>query len=128
MNSTVSKVDQLIVQRFIEEGYYERHLNKSRALYKNRHDVLMEALKPLEDICEISGEHAGVHILLTFENSWKEQELIEKAEKEDIRVYGLSDYRIREADNEKATILLGYANMKEEKIKEAVEILNRLWR
>ena len=128
VNSTVSKVDQLIVQRFIEEGYYERHLNKSRALYKNRHDVLMEALKPLEDICEISGEHAGVHILLTFENSWKEQELIEKAEKEDIRVYGLSDYRIREADNEKATILLGYANMKEEKIKEAVEILNRLWR
>ena len=38
VNSTVSKVDQTIVQHFIEEGYYERHLNKTRALYKNRHD------------------------------------------------------------------------------------------
>ena len=46
VNSTVSKVDQMIVQHFIEEGYYERHLNKTRALYKNRHDVLIEALKP----------------------------------------------------------------------------------
>lgn len=59
MNSTVSKVDQTIVQHFIEEGYYERHLNKTRALYKNRHDVLIEALKPLGDICEISGNMQG---------------------------------------------------------------------
>lgn len=45
INSTVSKVDQMIVQHFIEDGYYERHLNKTRALYKNRHDVLIDALK-----------------------------------------------------------------------------------
>ena len=128
VNSTVSKVDQKIVQHFIEEGYYERHLNKTRALYKNRHDVLIEALKPLGDICEISGEHAGVHILLTFKNGQKERNLIEKAKKADIRVYGLSDYRIRKDEKEKATILLGYANMREEDIKEAVAILNQCWR
>ena len=128
INSTVSKVDQMIVQHFIEDGYYERHLNKTRALYKNRHDVLIDALKPLADICAISGEHAGVHILLTFEKGWNENELIERAKKEDIRVYGLSDYRIRKDTDERATILLGYANMNEEDIKEAVGILNRCWR
>ena len=74
----------MIVQHFIEDGYYERHLNKTRALYKNRHDVLIDALKPLADICAISGEHAGVHILLTFEKGWNENELIERAKKEDI--------------------------------------------
>ena len=89
INSTVSKVDQMIVQHFIEDGYYERHLNKTRALYKNRHDILIDALKPLADICAISGEHAGVHILLTFEKGWNENDLIERAKKEDIRVYGL---------------------------------------
>ena len=72
--------------------------------------MLIEALKPLGDICEISGEHAGVHILLTFKNGQKERNLIEKAKKADIRVYGLSDYRIRKDEKEKATILLGYAN------------------
>lgn len=96
VNSTVSKVDQLIVQKFIEEGYYERHLNKTRALYKSRHDVLIEELRPMADICTISGENAGVHLLLTFQNGMAEEELIDRAARADIRVYGLSDYRIRE--------------------------------
>ena len=128
VNSTVSKVDQMIVQKFIEEGYYERHLNKTRALYKSRHDVLIEGLRPMMDICKISGEHAGVHLLLTFHNGMSEEELIQRAEAEDIRVYGLSDYCIQEKYEGNATILLGYANLSEEQIREAVQILNCCWK
>lgn len=127
VNSTVSKVDQLIVQKFIEEGYYERHLNKTRALYKSRHDVLIEELRPMADICTISGENAGVHLLLTFQNGMTEEELIDRAAREDIRVYGLSDYRIRENCEEKATILLGYANLTEDQIREAARLLRDCW-
>lgn len=128
VNSTVSKVDQMIVQKFIEEGYYERHLNKTRALYKSRHDLLIEGLRPMMDICKISGEHAGVHLLLTFHNGMSEEELIQRAEAEDIRVYGLSDYCIQEKYEGNATILLGYANLSEEQIREAVQILNCCWK
>lgn len=127
VNSTVSKVDQLIVQKFIEEGYYERHLNKTRALYKSRHDVLIEELRPMADICTISGENAGVHLLLTFQNGMTEEELIDRAAREDIRVYGLSDYRIKENCKEKATILLGYANLTEEQIRKAAKLLRDCW-
>ena len=127
VNSTVSKVDQLIVQKFIEEGYYERHLNKTRALYKSRHDVLIEELRPMADICTISGENAGVHLLLTFQNGMTEEELIDRAAREDIRVYGLSDYRIKENCKEKATILLGYANLTEEQIRKAARLLRDCW-
>ena len=127
VNSTVSKVDQMIVQRFIEEGYYERHLNKTRAMYKGRHDTLIEELKPLLKKCKISGEHAGVHLLLTFEDGYSEQELIELAKKSDIRVYGMSDYRVGEEKSKKATILLGYANLSEEQIKEAARTLCKCW-
>ena len=127
VNSTVSKVDQLIVQKFIEEGYYERHLNKTRALYKSRHDVLIEELRPMADICTISGENAGVHLLLTFQNGMAEEELIDRAARADIRVYGLSDYRIKENCEEKATILLGYANLTEDQIREAARLLRDCW-
>lgn len=116
------------MQRFLEEGYYERHLNKTRALYKSRHDVLLEGLRPMSDILDVSGEHAGVHLLLTFHNGLSEKELLQRAAKEDVRVYGLSDYRIRQALEEKPTILLGYANLTEEQIREAVEILERCFR
>lgn len=127
INSTVSKVDQQIVQRFIEEGYYERHLNKTRAMYKSRHDVLIEELKPFMGSCTISGEHAGVHLLLTFQNGISEEVLIEKAKERGIKVYGLSDYQIGEKHEENATILLGYANLSEDQIREATRDLYRCW-
>ena len=128
INSTVSKVDQMIVQKFIEEGYYERHLNKTRALYKSRHDVLIEELKPLLGSCRISGEHAGVHLLLTFPEGKSEQELIQAAAEEGIRVYGLSDYQIHPGKEDQATILLGYANLTEGEIREAAGRLVEVWR
>ncbi|MGC4017926.1 MAG: PLP-dependent aminotransferase family protein [Muricomes sp.] len=128
LNSTVSKVDQMILQKFIEEGYYERHLNKTRALYKSRHDVLLGCLKSMQDLCKVSGENAGVHLLLHFQKGMSEEELIERAAKKGVKVYGLTEYFVEPEKNRQATILLGYANMNEEKIKEAVGILDKAWR
>lgn len=127
LSSTVSKVDQLILQKFIEGGYYERHLNKTRALYKSRHDTLLNALRGMESVVQISGENAGVHLLLTFQNGMREEELILRAKKAGIKVYGLSEYYVTPRLEEPATILLGYANMREESIQTAVEILKEVW-
>lgn len=126
LSSTVSKVDQMIVQRFIEEGYYGRHLNKIRALYKSRHDLLLSQLRKLEGHCKVSGENAGVHILLTFFDGRTEEELIESAAGKGIRVYGLSDYVVGREKRD-ATVLLGFANLTEEDIREAGQILCEVW-
>ena len=123
ISSTVSKVDQMIVQKFMEDGHFERHLNRMRAIYKMRHDILLEELKPLEKICKISGENAGVHILLTFENGKTEEEYIKIAAEQGVRIYGLSEYDIQRKETNTATLLLGYALLTEEKICEAAQIL-----
>ena len=131
LSSTVSRVDQMILQKFIEEGYYERHLNKSRALYKGRHDTMLNALRTLKDQTTVLGENAGLHLLLRFDGEKTEKELIQKAKEQGVKVYGLSEYCVEtkeEMQKEgKATILLGYANMKEEEISEAIELLKKAW-
>ena len=132
ISSTVSRVDQMILQKFMEEGYYERHLNKTRALYKSRHDILISCLRGMKDILEISGENAGVHLLLHFKGAESEKELIEKAAQKGVRVYGLSEYYVKdkeipEENKKKAVILLGYANLNEEKIRAAVRLLQEAW-
>lgn len=130
LSTTVSKIDQMIVNEFICEGYYERHLNKARAMYKARHDVLLQMLKPLvvSGRCKVRGEHAGVHLLLEFQDESEEADLIERAQKVKVRVFGMSKYYIEKGDLAKATILLGYANMSEDEIEEAVEILLLAWK
>ena len=127
MSSTVSRVDQLIIQKFIEKGHYERHLNKMRALYKGRHDTMLNSLKPLLSYCKIFGENAGVHLLLTFPEGIKEDVLIQKAEEKGIKVYGISAYDIRSEEKGEPIILLGYANMSEDEIKKAIGILIETW-
>ena len=43
------------------------------------------------------------------------------------KVYGLSGYYVREKE-ETHTVILGYANLKEEAIREAVGLLKDVWR
>lgn len=128
ISCTVSRVDQLMISEFLDKGYYERHLNKMRGIYKGRHDVLLEELKDFQKVCQIRGEHAGVHVLLTFRNEEKEAELIQKAAEQGVAVYGLSRYYVGEAKlPDQATVILGYANLKEEEIREAVKHLKKAW-
>ena len=127
--STVSRIDQKVLERFLTAGYYERHLNKMRSIYKAKQEVLLAGLKGLEDICDVSGEHAGLHILLTFHNGKTEQELMKAAEAKDIKVYGISQYYIAEtAQKQDVVLLLGYAVMSEESIAKAVRQLVDIWR
>ena len=37
---TVSRIDQSILDEFIREGYFERHLNKMRKIYRAKHELL----------------------------------------------------------------------------------------
>ncbi|MEG1715659.1 MAG: PLP-dependent aminotransferase family protein [Lachnospiraceae bacterium] len=127
LSSTVSKVDQYIVETFMKQGYYERHLNKLRAMYKSRHDKLLSCLKQLQGKCRISGEHAGVHLLLSFSNDNTEEELIYKAQKVGVKVYGLSEYYAKQDTKKSPTILLGYANISEDEIEKAVQLLAQAW-
>lgn len=126
-SSTVSRVDQMIVAAFLEEGYYERHLNKMRAIYKGRHDLLLEGLREIKGI-EVTGENAGVHLLVHFQNGLTEEEALERAAKAGIRVYGLSAYYVTEKEKEtKPTVILGYANIEEHEIREAASLLKHAW-
>lgn len=124
---TVSKVDQRILELFLKEGYYERHLNKMRGIYKSKHDILLKKLKEMPDICIPFGEYAGVHMLLVFQNGLTEQEAVSLAAKEGIKVYGLSEYSILGDPKTSRSVLLGYACMEEREISDAMDVLKRVW-
>lgn len=125
--STVSRIDQTLINSFLSQGYFERHLNKMRAIYKSKHDVLLQEMKKLAPVCTISGENAGVHILASFHNGLQEGELIERAKQKKIKVYGLSSYYIKSVPAESATVIMGYANLREDEIREAVRELAQVW-
>ncbi len=64
-SSTVSRIDQSILDEFIREGYFERYLNKMRNIYRGKHDLILQGLQPFREKFEITGAGAGLHLLLT---------------------------------------------------------------
>ncbi len=129
ISSTVSRIDQAILYRFIEEGHFERYLNKMRKLYKGKHDLLLEQMKSFKKAFQIRGEYAGLHILLEDRRGWSERDLLEKAKKAECRVYGMSDYMLakRKQGDEPGTVIIGYAAMTEKQIIEGTDKLKKAW-
>lgn len=126
---TISKADQKIVELFLRNGHYERHLNRMRRLYKSKHDWILRWVKEeMSEICSCFGEHAGIHLLLRFHNGISEDEVVERAKSAGIRVYGLSEFFVQEKKETEAVVLIGYATLTEEEIKEALQILSRIWK
>lgn len=126
--STVSRIDQNILYQFLVDGYYERHLNRMRAIYKAKHDTLMAALKGLEPSFSIKGEYAGLHVLLTSRKGRPESWLVDRAKEAGVKVYGLSSYFIHPQHNMyPSTVVLGYANLDMEQIETGIALLNEVW-
>ena len=129
MASTVSRTDQMMLNEFVADGYFERHLNKMRKRYKAKHDLLLNELHPLEDRFEITGENAGLHILLQARDNRTEENLVQMAMKAGIRVYGLSETFIQRSEKpERAIILLGYGGLTENEIRNGVRKLYDCWK
>ena len=124
---TVSRIDQRIVNEFIREGCFERHLNKMRKLYRTKHELLLERLLPLTDKFTISGENAGLHLVLTAKTGVSEAELIETAAQKGVRVYGMSDSLVHESRG-RASVLLGFGGLSENEIIQGTEALIEAWK
>ncbi|HSP46742.1 MAG TPA: PLP-dependent aminotransferase family protein [Clostridiaceae bacterium] len=121
-------VDQKVLSLFIREGYFERHLNRMRILYRRKREELVRSLRETGGGIRILGADAGLHLLLTVDNGMSEAELVESAFRAGTRVYGVSKYYVgREVSMERPTVLLGFASMKEEEISSAVERIKTAW-
>lgn len=121
-------IDQKVLYLFFQYGYFERHLNKMRNIYRKKREVLVKAITDLNCGIEIMGADAGLHLLIKVPNGMTEHELISSALKSGIRVYGISKYYFDKSSiGKEPTLVIGYASMTELEIQKAVAILRQTW-
>ncbi len=120
--------EQKVLYRFINEGYFERHLNKMRIIYKRKRETLVKVFTELNCGIEILGADAGLHLLIRVPNHMSEEELMQSALDLGVRVYGISGYYIDKSKlKADPTLMLGYAGISEGDISKAVELLYQAW-
>ncbi len=124
----VPVMEQKTLKRFIDEGYFERHMNKMRNIYKAKRGVLVDSLTRLMPDVQIQGANAGLHLLLKVNNGMSEEELVHTAQQKGIKVYGISRYySAAVSDGRSPLIMLGFATLKSQEVEPAVEALRQAW-
>ena len=114
----VSIMVQKMLTTFIETGEFEKHLNRMRKIYSKKRQLLMDMLNERKDIT-IKGADAGLHVVLEYPKNYSEEYIVKKAKEKKIKVYGLGSYGTK---REIPSILLGFATLSEEKLKEGIKL------
>lgn len=121
-------LEQMTLQAFIDGGYFERHLNRMRNLYKQKRETLIASLEENLAYCSVEGTAAGLHCMVHVNNGMDEQTLVERAKKTGVMVYGISNYYGEPISiTASSTILLGFATLRMEDIPKAVRLLAQAW-
>lgn len=91
--NTVSPLDQLALARFIEQGHYDRHVNRLRTHARKTQDALVNALhEAFGDRIAFAGLNDGLHFIMQLESERSERELAAAAEAAGIRIAPLSSF------------------------------------
>ena len=115
-------LEQLALGALIEAGDLDRHLRRTRGIYRRRREVLVDALRTHLPTLSLRGVASGLHVLLELPRGSDEQCLVRSAAAQGIRVYGAREYYIDSAGAAPA-LLLGYGKLPERDTKAAVKAL-----
>lgn len=124
---TVSNFEQYTLAAFIENGYFEKHINRMRILYRRQRDMFIDAINksPLSKLVTIHEENAGLHFLLHVDTELTDEELTVRAADNGLKISFLSGYYADKNAAVSHTLVINYSALTQEKIKEVVERLYR---
>ena len=126
---TVPSFEQCTLARFLEEGHFEKHINRMRKFYHARRNRVAQLLMSsrFADRLTLLEEDAGLHFLLRVDTNRRDEELTALCAEAGIRVSSLSQY-YREAVPPWAEhcLLVNYSGLNEENLGSALRRLEKI--
>jgi len=113
-------VEQLALADFLERGELDRHLRRTRAVYRARRDALLTALIEALPGARTSGVAAGLHLVLYLPPGIEEAAVLGAARARGLGLSGLGEHRIAPGP---PALLLGYGRIAEPAIGSGVRAL-----
>jgi GntR family transcriptional regulator/MocR family aminotransferase len=118
-------IDQHAFAHFLTSGELDRHLRRSRQIYRGRRDKLIETLTARIDGGSVEGIAAGLHFVFRLPADVSEAALVRKLATRRVRARGLAEYYLRSpAPAESGPgLVLGFGRLPEPAVPAVVELL-----
>jgi GntR family transcriptional regulator/MocR family aminotransferase len=89
--------------------------------------LIAELQRRFQDNIQIEDVPAGLHFLAHFSTEKSYQEIEERAVQVKLEIYSMRRFMLNKINSNRISLVLGFANLKEGNIAEAVERLNRVF-
>ncbi|MFD3448961.1 PLP-dependent aminotransferase family protein [Microbacteriaceae bacterium 4G12] len=123
----VPRLDQLTFSQYLSDGYWYKHLQKTRKQYEEKRKIFFKAIAHyMGDLVKIEGKDIGLHTFLTVNTTKTESELIALGLKKGVKVYGTSRYWFHKT-GKYPTVLLGYGALDYSEIFRSIKLLAEAW-
>ena len=125
---TVPSLDQYTLAQFIQNGYFERHLNRMKRKYRTKKSEIMNILKEssLKDKITITDAMAGLHFTVNLKTNKSDGQLKEEAAKYGMKIKFLSDYTKEAAVPSCSTLLINYTALESDTMEKAVSVFEKI--
>lgn len=108
---TVPSFEQYALAKFIDRGYFERHLSRMKTVYKKRRKAILNEIESLKykDLLTVIPADSGLHFIIKVNTALSDEELIERAKALNIKISCLSQYSFLKEKKYDHHILLNYS-------------------
>lgn len=122
-SATVPRFDQHILANFMKDGHFSKHLNRMRKIYRKKYDKIKQIFGDYYPDIRITGDHAGMHMLITIPTNKSVEELKAMAASHDIGISPITDYLLKPIQYTQPTFLLGFGGIPLNQLEEAIHQL-----
>jgi GntR family transcriptional regulator/MocR family aminotransferase len=118
--SQLSTLEHLVVAELVADGRYDRHLRRVRRVYRERRDVLLDALAEvgLDEWAE--GVAAGLHAVVRLDDAVDDTAVVARIRELGVEVVALSRYAVQAPAR---GIVIGFGQASPADLRRGVEII-----
>ena len=138
---TVSSFEQYALARFIDEGHFERHINRTRNFFRHQRATVLRAIaeSPLAAISHVEERNAGTHFLLYVRTKLSLDEIRSRGAELGLNISLFNDYllsdagpnrttkRFEEYSHGEAAIVVNYAGIEPDRVDETIRRLAQVF-
>ncbi len=126
---TVPSFEQLTLARFLDGGYFEKHVSRMKRHYRLLRTEFLSLLRrsPCADRMMVQGDEAGLHFLLRLETQLPDEVLEQSLAAAGIRAASLSRYENGPKDpSSHGRVVIQYTDLAAADLPRVLEVLERL--
>lgn len=128
---TASKFNQMVLARFMKEGYLDSHIRKVRRYNQNKYNIITKAVREyMKNNVNLISSSGGLRVILELNTDLTEEEAVNIARNSGINIAPVSQYyMIHDTYKEsgKIKVMLSYRGIGLEDIEPAIITLNDAW-